>query len=244
MARSQANPTLHQTPDSHAVPAGTGGGAGELNVRTGRKELTHMRVFLTGVGCIGKTTIGSKLADLQGCPFFDLDEEVERFFGVPIERLQNKFLTVHSYSVEAAKALSSLIERPDSRSAVIALPPSGLMRGYWRVMKKAAGTTVALTDKPEHILERITFYDADSNLIAKRLTVKEKKLYLIEIKKDITYFRKSYERADLRVNIAGLDADGAARKIRKTLQAHEDKERSPNQQVHALRSEANPKRVN
>ncbi len=176
-----------------------------------------MRVFLTGVGCIGKTTIGSKLADLQGCPFFDLDEEVERLFGVPIERLQNKLLTVHSYSIEAAKVLSSLIERPESCSAVIALPPSGLMRGYWRVMRKLEGRTVALADKPEHILAQIKFYDADSNLIAKRLTVKEKKLYLSEIKKDITYFGKSYERADLRVNIAGLDADGAAMKISKTL---------------------------
>ncbi len=188
-----------------------------------------MRVFLTGVGCIGKTTIGSKLADLQGCPFFDLDEEVERFFGVPIERLQNKFLTVNSYCTEAAKALSSLIERPESRSSVIALPPSGLMRGYWQVVKKSEGKTVVLTDKPEHILARITFYDADSNLIAKSLSAKEKKLYLIEIKKDIIYFRKSYERADLHINIAGWDAAGAARKIRKTLQACEDKGRSPNQ---------------
>lgn len=28
-----ADPTLHQTPDTSAVPAGSGGGAGELNVR-------------------------------------------------------------------------------------------------------------------------------------------------------------------------------------------------------------------
>lgn len=183
-----------------------------------------MRVFLTGVACVGKTTIGSRLADLQGCMFFDLDEEVERFFGVPIERLQNQFLTVHSFCAEAAKALTSLLERPESRSAVIALPPSGLMRGYWRVVKKSAGKTVALMDKPEHILARITFYDADSNPIAKSLTAKEKQLYLIEIKKDITYFRKSYERADLRVNIAGLDADGAARKISETLLVDDSKQ--------------------
>ena len=50
-----------------------------------------MRIFLTGVGCIGKTTVGQKLADLLGCPFFDLDAEVESYFGTSIERLQRDY---------------------------------------------------------------------------------------------------------------------------------------------------------
>ena len=44
-----------------------------------------MRVFLTGVGCVGKTTIGAKLADLHNCTFLELDQEIERFFGTSIE---------------------------------------------------------------------------------------------------------------------------------------------------------------
>ena len=47
-----------------------------------------MKVFLTGVSCVGKTTIGAKLASLLGYPFFDLDKEIETFFGKPLERLQ------------------------------------------------------------------------------------------------------------------------------------------------------------
>ena len=42
-----------------------------------------MRVLLTGVTCVGKTTIGPKLAELLGIPFFDLDLEVEAFFTTP-----------------------------------------------------------------------------------------------------------------------------------------------------------------
>jgi shikimate kinase len=64
-----------------------------------------MRIFLTGVGCVGKTTVGRELARLLGVAFFDLDHEIERFFGTSIERLQSKFLTTHSYYNEAAKAL-------------------------------------------------------------------------------------------------------------------------------------------
>jgi len=37
-----------------------------------------VRVFLTGVGCVGKTTVGLRLAELIGLSFFDLDTEIEQ----------------------------------------------------------------------------------------------------------------------------------------------------------------------
>lgn len=176
-----------------------------------------MRVFLTGVGCIGKTTIGKILAELLAVPFFDLDHEIEVFFGTSIERLQNRFLTMYSYRNEASKALMHLLNRPESQHCVIALPPSGLMGGYLRVIKKSDGIVVALSDRPEHILERVTFYDIDSKLIEKKLTPDEKRCCLKSIKEDITYFRRSYKRAHLRVDIDGLNAEQAAHHIREAL---------------------------
>ncbi len=95
------------------------------------------------------------------------------------------------------------------------------MGGYLSVIKKNNGTTVEVADKPENILDRIRFYDIDSNLIEKRLTSKEKKLYLREIKKDITYFRRSYQRVKLRVDISGLDKDQSALKIKKAVEEFE-----------------------
>jgi shikimate kinase len=177
-----------------------------------------MRLFLTGVGCVGKTTIGQKMAELLGVRFFDLDNEIESFFETSIERLQDRFLTIHSFRNEAAKALVHLLSRPESRDCVIALPPSGLMGGYLRATKKAEGTTVVVTDEPENILARIRFYDKDSRPIEKKLTPKEKKLYLREIKKDITYFRTSYQRATLQVDISALNADQAARKVKEAIE--------------------------
>jgi len=56
-----------------------------------------MRVFLTGVSCVGKTTIGGYLAVLLGRPFFDLDHEIEGFFGMPLQRLQDQTLTMYSF---------------------------------------------------------------------------------------------------------------------------------------------------
>ncbi len=64
----------------------------------------------------------------------------------------------------------------------------------------------------------IRFYDIDSRPSEKKLTPKEKKLYLREIKKEITYFHTSYQRANLHVDISGLNADKAARKVKETIE--------------------------
>ena len=149
----------------------------------------------------------------MGCYFFDLDQEIEKYFETSIERLQNKFLTIHSFRDEASKALVHILNQPKSENSIITLPPSGLMSGYWRVVKKTAGIRIALIDKPENILERITFHDIDSKPIKRCLSEKEKRLHLKEIKKDITYFGKTYCRANFQINICGLNVNKSALKI-------------------------------
>ena len=179
-----------------------------------------MRVFLTGVSCVGKTTVGHRLAELMGLGFFDLDTEIEQFFEMSIERLQRKFWMPHDFRKETSKALSHILDKPESQQAVIALPPNGLMGGCLAVIKKTRGLKVALLDQPERILDRIVFYDVDSKPMDKRLTDEERPLYLREIKKDITYFKKSYTRADLQVSIDGMDVEQAAQHLLAQLKAY------------------------
>jgi shikimate kinase len=176
-----------------------------------------MRIFVTGIACVGKTTIGEKLAALLGCQFFDLDTEIECFFGETIPRLRARFLTQYSFHLEAVKALKHVLSRKDSADCVIALPPAGLMDAYWRVVKTVKGAIAVLQDTPENILKRITFYDDDSHLIDKTLTDREKRHYLREIKADMTYFRRTYRRANLTVDIAGLGPEAAAQKVKDML---------------------------
>jgi shikimate kinase len=73
-----------------------------------------LRVSLVGVSCVGTTTIGGILAGRRGCPFFDLNDEIERHFGTSIERLQARFLTDYSYRKECAVVLEHIAAaRPD-----------------------------------------------------------------------------------------------------------------------------------
>jgi len=170
-----------------------------------------LRVSLAGVSCVGTTTVGRILADRRGWAFFDLDDEIERHFGLSIERLQARFLTGYDYRRDCAVVLGRLAAaHPD---CVIALPPSGLRDAFLRVVRRVRGVTVAVHGAPENILERITFYDIDSRRIEKHLTGEERVLCLTEIKADISYFKRSYERADLQVTITGLDPEASAAAI-------------------------------
>ena len=170
-----------------------------------------MRVLLVGVSCVGKTTIGRLLARRLGYPFFDLDEEIEKHFGTSIERLRARFLTDYSYRKETSVVLKRIVT--EKQDCVAALPPSGLRGAYLRVVRQVDCVTVAIEDTPENILERIIFYDIDSRPI-------EKRLYRREIQKDITFFKKSYQRSDLHANIAGLDAEASAEMLQGLLASY------------------------
>ncbi len=121
-----------------------------------------MKIGLVGVSCVGKTTIGKRLAERLGYSFFDLDTEIEHAFGASIERLKAELLTASAFRQKSAQVLKHLVRQQDKPHWVVALPPSGLMDHYARVLKQGACVTIALYDRPENILARITFYDRDS----------------------------------------------------------------------------------
>jgi hypothetical protein len=115
-----------------------------------------------------------------------------------------------------------------SSDCMIALPPSGLRDTFLRVVRRVPGVTVAIHDTPENIMERITFYDIDSRRIERHLTDEERRLYLEEIKADISYFKRPYERADLHVTISGLDPEASAAAVDARL-SHASKTRGMRQ---------------
>jgi shikimate kinase len=206
--------------------------------RNGTTLIGHciMRIFLTGVSCVGKTTIGAQLAGLLQCRFFDLDAEIERFFETSIERLRNRYLMSHDFRLAASQALKYVLSREDSSDCVIALPPSGLLGGYWKVVKGTRDATiVVLRDTPQNILNRITFYDIDSRPLQKHLTDRERALYLREIASDIAYFNTSYRRAQVSVDIAGCDPEEASRKVRDLLAPAALNEQREASEQHAAR---------
>jgi shikimate kinase len=66
-------------------------------------------------------------------------------------------------------------------------------------------------------LQRIVFYDDDSNRIENELDEGGRALYLREILKDISYFRRFHKNAQLYVDLSGAGVAESAEKVKAAL---------------------------
>jgi len=176
-----------------------------------------MRIFLSGVSCVGKTTIGKQLAQETGFEFFDLDYEIEKYYAKPIEFLQKEFFTMDSFRQKAAVVLEKIIES-NQDNYIVALPPSGFMEVYWKKFQMLNPVTIVLTDRAKNIVQRLEFFDQYSKPLTKMdLTESEKIHYLREISLDLKYFGRFYSKTNYRIKVAGRGVDEVVRDIRMTL---------------------------
>ncbi len=93
-----------------------------------------MILYLVGISCVGKSTIGKMLADKIGFSFYDLDDDIEAFYSKPIERIQDECFNIDEYRGKASVVLNDLLSR--NIDAVIAGTPSGLKQPYLQVYKR------------------------------------------------------------------------------------------------------------
>ena len=168
-----------------------------------------MKIYLIGVSCVGKTTIGKMLAEKMDYSFFDIDEEIEKYNHKPIERIQDECWGMMKFREMGSKVLDFVFSKKGN--AVIAATPAGLKHSYLQVYKKYKKTgeviSIHIIDKPENILNRLTFYDKDSIPIEIDLDEIKKKLYLKEIIKDYNHFKDSFQRADLQIDINEINLE-------------------------------------
>ena len=148
------------------------------------------------------------LANKIGFTFFDLDEEIQDYYQKPIEWIQDECLTMNGYREKASVVLDKLFSK--NIDSVISGTPSGLKFSYLQVYKRHMEkelVSICLNDSFENVLNRLTFYDKDSNPITEELDESKKKRYLKEIRADYNYFKDSYKRADFQINIDNMQID-------------------------------------
>jgi shikimate kinase len=166
-----------------------------------------MILYIVGISCVGKTTIGKMLAEKIGFSFFDLDLEIENYYKKPIERIQNECFIMNEFREKGSVVLDYLFSK--NIDSVISGAPSGLKYSYLQVYKGHKADkdlySIHITDSFENILNRLTFYDEDSNPIIEKLDDSKKKRYLKEIKADYNYFKDSYSRADFKIDINNIN---------------------------------------
>jgi len=176
-----------------------------------------MRIILNGVGCVGKSTVGKLLAEKLGYTFVDFDFAVEDFYQSHITFIKQNFYNEYGYRRQVREVLLKILEEnPDN--LVLAMPPSGLMDYYWKIIKKDDSLmTVVIRDSARNILERLTFYDDYTVQMESQVTPENAHRYLEEIRLDMEYFGRSYTRAKMQVKANGKSALQVADEIHRML---------------------------
>jgi shikimate kinase len=108
-------------------------------------------VFLIGYRGTGKSTVGQRVAERLGYPFFDTDVEIERRAGRSITEIFADEGEASFRTLEAA-ALDDLSR---GSKAVLALGGGAVLRPGNRAKFKARGRTAWLVARPETMWQRI-----------------------------------------------------------------------------------------
>jgi XRE family aerobic/anaerobic benzoate catabolism transcriptional regulator len=117
-------------------------------VDTGRRG----RVALIGLRGAGKSTLGARLAERMGVPFFELDSEVEREMGATLESVFAMY-GQDAYRDGERRALARLIEQHER--SVIATGGSLVVEPQTYQLLRSRCLTVWLRATPEEHMNRV-----------------------------------------------------------------------------------------
>lgn len=99
-------------------------------------------------------------------------------------------------------------------SSAVQKKPSGLFGSYNAIIKKHPDVlTIALYDEAKNIVERLIFFDDESKPIHNVVNDNNKYGYYQEVKKDITYFGRTYKKAKMHFNLNGMNANDSAKEL-------------------------------
>ncbi|HCC47945.1 MAG TPA: shikimate kinase [Elusimicrobia bacterium] len=177
--------------------------------RNGPRTGPVINICLTGFMCAGKTRSGAALARALKRPFADCDALLERKHGASPADLINKKGLGHFRTLETA-LVRSLAE---SDGQVIALGGGFYPSGSRAALLKKAGLTVFLYCPWPELEERLKSSRAGRPLLAgpwAEAAPRAKKLYEARL--------PYYRRADIIVNVAGLNPAQTAVKLKRSLQ--------------------------
>lgn len=176
-----------------------------------------MKILLFGITNVGKSTIGKFLSEKLNYEFDDLDEEIKRRYG-KIDAFMNKYPWTYERHKERGKILSDIVNKYDD-NVVIAVSSIFYVRCFSKLLEDENILAIELQDKLENILKRLVYADEDDNVFPLEITTeKERKYYLSEIKKDITFFKRTYAKITNKFDMNGEDQETVTERLAKYIE--------------------------
>lgn len=169
-----------------------------------------MIILLFGVSNVGKTTTGRILANKLSYTFYDLDEEVKKYYHATLDQFYNRHKDIEDRDCRRAKLLNRVIAHKDN--IVVAITPTSYIKYYQKIIHQDNVLCFYLTDTVENIFNRLVFTDENDNILpnSEEYRNKHKEYYLKDIKSDLFYYGQIYSFIKNKVNIDNKTQDEVA----------------------------------
>lgn len=151
-----------------------------------------MIILIFGVSNVGKTTTGKMLADRLGYDFYDLDEEVKRYYHTTLEEFVRTG-TVNSRDKKRGVVINEIMS--NSSDKVLVISPMSYSVNFNNHIDREDVFSIELQDSAEHIFNRLVFSDENDKIYFDEEYKQDYKEYLIsDIKEDISWYKRSFLR--------------------------------------------------
>lgn len=167
-----------------------------------------MNVLLFGVSCVGKTTVGKIVANKLGWHFYDLDDEVKKYYHCTLEKFVNSG-TRYERDEKRIKVVKRLIHKDGNK--IIAITPMGYKQHVDQMLEMKDVTSIELVDTAENIFERLVF--SDENDVAytdDEYKMKHKDYYIKDIQEDLMFYGLNYLSVPFQVMVDNRKPDEVA----------------------------------
>lgn len=188
--------------------------AGQLEMELSRPAASRV-IALVGMRGAGKSTVGALLAEELGCPFIELDKEIEDEAELSLSQI----FEIHGeeyYRRLERQAVSAILSR---KGRSVLATGGGLVtnEAAWNELRSRC-LTIWLRARPREYLLRV-LQQGDLR------PVKRRPHALKELEALLASREKSYRQADLSVLTSGTDPRALARKLPAMIRLHDEAKR-------------------
>ena len=151
-----------------------------------------MIILLFGISNVGKTTVGKLLAKRLNYQFYDMDEEICKYYHTTNIGFINRYKNLEDRDQRRAKLLKRLLKNKDH--VVVAITPIAFFNDFYDIVFEDNVLSIELSDTVENIFDRLVFTDDDDNVMddSKEYALAHKNYYRNDIFKDYIYYHRIY----------------------------------------------------
>jgi XRE family aerobic/anaerobic benzoate catabolism transcriptional regulator len=173
------------------------------------EKLRRMRIALIGVRGAGKSTLGTRLSSATGIPFIELDREIEKDTGIPLEEIFSLYGQSGYRSIER-RTLERVIHEHDRAIFSVGGGVVSEKETYDYLLSNCY--TVWIKAQPEEHMSRV-MAQGDFRVMAGSDQAMEDLRRILDAREPL------YRKADICLDTSGSTADESFTRLKAALQA-------------------------